>query len=349
MQPDAFADAVVVMVKNALAPVVERLAAAEAKLAMLGDVRDRVVAMETKDATEPILREIRERFEKHYSQPNVTTTVDISDLRDRLTTTEALLKNIGDLRDRVVVMETKAAQPVERSEQVPVPEMPVVDLTPLAERIAAAESLLKNIGDLRDRVVVMETKSSTVVPVDLTDVREKLATVETELRTLPKAAATDVSPLLEKFEALGTEVNALRERVAVAEMRQLIQGPPGHDGRDGIPGRDGKDGLDGLGWDDLNVSQVDERTFTVKCLRGLQVKELGTLTFPVQIYRGVYVEGKTYDKGDGVTYGGSEWHCNETTTTKPGDGSKSWTLKVKRGRDGKDGKDVSPLPVIAIR
>jgi hypothetical protein len=40
-----------------------------------------------------------------------------------------------------------------------------------------------------------------------------------------------------------------------------------------------------------------------------------------------------------VTWAGSEWHCHTTTTTKPGEGSKAWTLKVKRGRDGKDAKD----------
>ena len=45
-----------------------------------------------------------------------------------------------------------------------------------------------------------------------------------------------------------------------------------------------------------------------------------------------------------VTWAGSAWHCNETTTTKPGDGAKAWTLMVKRGRDGKDGKDGASGP-----
>lgn len=286
MQPDAFADAVVVMVKNALGPVLERLSAAEARLAVL-----------------------------------------------------------GDLRDRVVVMETKALQIVPVP-ALPDPEVPVVELGPVLERLAATEALLKTIGDLRDRVVVMETKAGSVVPVDLTDVCEKLATLHADVKLAGAVTGSDPK-VLDKLEALTTDVNALRERIAVAEMRQLVPGPMGHDGRDGQNGRDGKDGLDGLGWDDLAVEQVNERTFTVKCLRGLQVKELGTLTFPVQIYRGVYVEGKSYDKGDGVTWGGSEWHCNEPTATKPGDGSKAWTLKVKRGRDGKDGSSgPAALPVV---
>jgi len=203
------------------------------------------------------------------------------------------------------------------------------------------------LGDLRDRVVIVETKAQQPLrdgsAVDLTPVTERLAAAEFRLDD----EAAKVAQTQTLVDTLTKENAALRERVAVAEMRQLVPGPMGHDGRDGQNGRDGKDGLDGLGWDDLAVEQVDERTFTVKCLRGLQVKELGTLTFPVEIYRGVYVETKTYDRGDGVTWGGSEWHCNETTTTKPGDGSKAWTLKVKRGRDGKDGRDATSLPVVS--
>ncbi|MNL68407.1 hypothetical protein D3C87_1931240 [compost metagenome] len=41
-----------------------------------------------------------------------------------------------------------------------------------------------------------------------------------------------------------------------------------------------------------------------------------------------------------VTFGGSLWHFNGAEdggeASKPGDGSKAWTLAAKRGRDGKD-------------
>lgn len=92
---------------------------------------------------------------------------------------------------------------------------------------------------------------------------------------------------------------ALTERLARLEGREPMPGPPGPPGP---PGADGKDGTPGLR------------------------------------FAGVYVEGKTYDLGDLVTWGGSSWHCNETTTSKPGEGAKAWTLMVKRGRDGKDGR-----------
>ena len=61
-----------------------------------------------------------------------------------------------------------------------------------------------------------------------------------------------------------------------------------------------------------------------------------TITLPVLIYRGVFKDGKTYSKGDTVTFGGSLWHCNEETTERPATGSKVWTLAAKRGADGKD-------------
>lgn len=98
---------------------------------------------------------------------------------------------------------------------------------------------------------------------------------------------------------LGKETVTLRERAAVLETRPLLAGPPGDPGPAGKDGADGKPGL---------------------------------------AYLGVHQDGKTYDVGELVTWAGSAWHCNEATTTKPGDGSKAWTLMVKRGRDGKDGK-----------
>jgi len=331
MQADAFADAVVVMVKNALGPVLERLASMEARLTVLGDVRDRLVMVETKAAV--------------VAPPvEIPDPVDLLPVLERIAATEARISVLGDIRDRLVVVETKSAVPITVvPQELPAP----VDVSPILERLAALEARLDTIGDLRDRVVTVETKMAQPLPVvDVSDVRERLSAVEADLKVV-RVPAFDAAPLLEKHDALGAEVSALRERVAVAETRQFIPGPMGRDGQPGRDGKDGTNGTDGVGYDDLAVEQIDERTIAVKAMRGLQVRELGTFVFPVEIYRGVYIEGKTYDRGDGVTWGGSEWHCNETTTTKPGDGSKAWTLKVKRGRDGKDGRDAMAVPVVS--
>ena len=53
------------------------------------------------------------------------------------------------------------------------------------------------------------------------------------------------------------------------------------------------------------------------------------------VYDGPYEGGKAYSKGTFVTQDGSLWHCNQQTSSRPGDGP-AWTLAVKRGKDGKD-------------
>ncbi len=197
-------------------------------------------------------------------------------------------------------------------------------LAPVLARMAALEAHLDRLP-AHDQV--------------LTELRERLVAVETKT-AIPAAlpAPVDLTPVLER-------VAAISERVAVVETRAPIPGPPGPNGKDGV---DGKDGADGLGFDDFEeVIGDDERTITHRYRSGDRVKEFVYKT-STEIYRGVYVEGKTYDRGDVVTWGGSSWHCNETTTSKPGD-SKAWQLQVKKGRDGKDGLDApGALPVVTV-
>ena len=54
-------------------------------------------------------------------------------------------------------------------------------------------------------------------------------------------------------------------------------------------------------------------------------------------YCGVWSPVETYDKGDFCTHDGSVWHANASTRSKPGTDD-SFTLAVKRGRDGKDSR-----------
>jgi hypothetical protein len=135
----------------------------------------------------------------------------------------------------------------------------------------------------------------------------------------------------------------MRERLAVAEVKTGAPGPPGKDGRDG------KDGADGFGFDDLTIEQIDERTAVYKGTKDDRVREFGRFKSHAMIQRGVWLEGKSYERGDVVTWGGSQWHANEDTATKPGEDAKAWTLVVKRGRDGRDGKDAAvPPPVVKV-
>lgn len=119
-----------------------------------------------------------------------------------------------------------------------------------------------------------------------------------------------------------------------------VPGPTGEKGIDGKHGTDGRDGIDGLGFDDLSVTYDGERTFTLTFEKGDRVKTF-PFSMPIILDRGVYAAGKTYVKGDGVTWGGSFWIAQDDTSAKPGEPgapSRAWRLAVKKGADGKEGK-----------
>lgn len=99
-------------------------------------------------------------------------------------------------------------------------------------------------------------------------------------------------------------------------------------------GQDGKDGLDAIGFDDLTVEHDGARGFTLKFVSGERVKEFA-FSVPVVIDAGYYREGDAYEKGDGVTFGGSYWIAQSPTRTKPEVGNADWRLAVKKGRDAK--------------
>ncbi len=140
--------------------------------------------------------------------------------------------------------------------------------------------------------------------------------------------------------APGSEGRPGEPGIAGRDGRDGMPGPTGERGVDGKNGRDGIDGergTDGLGFDDLEIQHDGERGFTFRLAReGRDVRQW-TYTVPCQIYRGVWVPGTCYSRGDTVTWGGSLYHCNVPTTDKPG-GSAAWTLAAKRGADGRDGK-----------
>ncbi len=93
--------------------------------------------------------------------------------------------------------------------------------------------------------------------------------------------------------------------------------------------------VDGLAAIDL--AQKDARNFvlTLRTASGRNIER--ALQVPAMVYRGVFKEGAEYARGDTVTWGGSLWHCDEDTASKPDAvGTKAWTLCAKRGTNGKD-------------
>lgn len=112
--------------------------------------------------------------------------------------------------------------------------------------------------------------------------------------------------------------------------------------------RDGEDGDDGLGFEDLQVAFDGERSVVLRFSRGETVKEF-PLTLPAVIDRGVFKEGGTYARGDGVTWGGSFWIAQDETKSKPDAADGGWRLAVKKGRDGKDGrKEIDKAATVKV-
>lgn len=127
-------------------------------------------------------------------------------------------------------------------------------------------------------------------------------------------------------------------RVTGAPGRDGLPGLTGPKGEDGANGTNGRDGVDGLGFDDLDVVQDTERTFSLRYARGERVKEFGKFTIPTVLDRGVFKDGTTYERGDGVTWGGSFFIAQKDTRSKPEESGGDWRLAVKRGREGREGK-----------
>jgi len=137
-----------------------------------------------------------------------------------------------------------------------------------------------------------------------------------------------IAPVLR--DAIVRAVQPVADRLRQLELRELPEGPPG------------KDGQDGLGFDDMDVCVLeDDRTIEISFRRGDEEKVF-TLKWPTVLDRGPFkVERELpYEPGDGVTWGGQFYICNEQTNEKPDlskDG-KPWRLAVRKGRDGKDAK-----------
>jgi hypothetical protein len=108
--------------------------------------------------------------------------------------------------------------------------------------------------------------------------------------------------------------------------------PKPKDGQDGAPGKDG------LGIEDSELIVDEQKGYVFRWSNADRVKEQ-PVALPFD--RGTYRAGMFCRKGSLVTAQGSLWIALRDTSDRPGEGSKSWRLAVKRGRDG---RDVERLP-----
>ncbi|ERW65305.1 hypothetical protein [Pseudomonas aeruginosa] len=103
--------------------------------------------------------------------------------------------------------------------------------------------------------------------------------------------------------------------------------------------KNGENGRDALPLDSFDMAiGEDGRTITVKLQAGETVIEK-SIRLRAIIDRGVFSAEKSYEQGDGTTYGGCYWIAQKDAPEGVPGGSSDWRLAVKKGRDGKDLRD----------
>lgn len=136
-----------------------------------------------------------------------------------------------------------------------------------------------------------------------------------------------VSVVAAQFERRFSDLQLSWERQAADKFEKAIDRMPNP-----------KDGVDAFPLESFDIELgEDGRTLTVKMQAGDSLLSK-SIKIPSVIDRGVYKSGE-YDKGDGVTYGGSFWIAQESgELAAPGtvEAKSHWRLAVKKGRDGAD-------------
>jgi hypothetical protein len=247
--------------------------------------------------------------------------------------TASLLERNAALEYRITELEKRDLAPPEKGDKGADCDMEAVAAM-LDEKVAAAvdglpppepgrpgEVDMGAVAELIDKAVATLPKPQDGKSVEPDDVREMVA----------KAVSEAVERLPAPKDGIGL-ADVLRD----AEGNLVVVMTDGRTKSLGkIDGEDGKPGCDGLGFDDLNVEQIGERTVRFLLKREADEAEFD-VTFPVPIYRGVFKEGEPYEPGDLTTWGGSLWHLNEAKGLKPGAPDSGWQLAAKAGRPGKD-------------
>lgn len=97
--------------------------------------------------------------------------------------------------------------------------------------------------------------------------------------------------------------------------------------------------MDGL--QSIEFKQLTDRNFSMIVTMSSGFTKEAEFSVPSVLDCGVFKASRSYQKGDGVTYGGSFWIAQQdmdaSSSVLPGS-TDQWRLSVKKGRDGKDGE-----------
>nr|WP_298117423.1 hypothetical protein [uncultured Pseudomonas sp.] len=149
------------------------------------------------------------------------------------------------------------------------------------------------------------------------------------VKSIQLPAGPSVDEVAAGFERRFSDLTLSWERQARDTFEKAADRlPKPKDGRDALP-------LESF---DLLLGE-DGRTVTVKLQAGETTIEK-SVKIPAIIDRDTFKHDATYEKGDGVSYGGSFWIAKcDNPQGVPGSGETDWRCAVKKGRDGKDLRD----------
>ena len=260
----------------------------------LNDIAD-VVADAVREATAPLIERI-DALERRE--------LDFGPLESRLDAAEERLRVVGDRGPDIAALEERLAE-VEARE---IPE---------AIKGDPGEVDMEALAELIDKAVASLPVPKDGEPCDMAEVERMVA----------ERVAAAVEALPPPKDGIGL-ANALKDQDGCLVL-VMTDGTTKNLGR--IDGENGKT----FTLDDFDIVPVDERTIKMGFVVGDTMHSF-ELAFPFPIYRGVFREAETYERGDLVTWAGSTWHCDEPKGLKPGVADSGWTLAVKAGRPGKD-------------
>ena len=260
-------------------------------------------------------------------------------------------EHIKSQRDEIVksvladIPKTEAVNPLDADD---VKEI-VADLVKEPEPVDVDSIVSKAVAAAKESIVIPEVKDGengkdAVIDYDKLDelvakhvaqfeineesiVKQVLASIPAPVAPAVPTVEEIVSVVSALFERRFSDLQLSWERQAADKFEKAIDKmPKPKDGVDAIP-------LESF---DIDLGE-DGRTLTVKMQAGESVLSK-SIKIPTVIDRGVYKSGE-YDKGDGVTYGGSFWIAQESgVLAAPGtmEAKSHWRLAVKKGRDGAD-------------
>lgn len=335
LDDERFADIVALAIKTATAPLVARIHSLEQRAALVPrDGRDGIDGKDGaagKDVDPSVVMELKAelsalRFDMNGLQ---TKSEDAPDL--------AVLVKDEVARAMALIPVPKDGQPGASIDPEDVDAMVAAHVTKaLSDRTdpdpkAIADEVLADVRHSLSHAIAFEVqKAVDALPKPKDGVGLTGAFVDRDghlIVTLSDGGTKDVGVVVGKDADMAALTKTIAEEVAKI--------PSGKDGRDGS-------------LEQLKMAQVDDETVQFLRADGTPI-DGGTVKLAGFFDKGVWKPDEVYRKGYAVTYAGSVFIAQRDTSSRP-ETDDSWRLAVKRGRDGRNGKDgsVAPKPPVKL-